>query len=133
MPTLEWWTTPGEAQHRLDMLENQMNLLRNVALGRGVRPLVGPQLAQRVAAEWEQFRNWREGLGGITFVASWANELEQYTRRANDLRVAISAAGLEVPAALLEFETPGPAFVTGTLGLAVGGLALVWAILRRKK
>jgi hypothetical protein len=130
MAELEWWTTPGEAARRLQLLDDQMNALQNAALGRGVKPLVGPQLAQRVADEWTAYRNWRQTLGGLMLVSSWADDLGVWTRKANDLRAAIAAAGQPVPAALIQWETPGPAFVSATLGLAVAGLALVYALLR---
>lgn len=130
MAELEWWTTPGEAGRRLDLLDTQWNALQNAALGRSVQPLVGPQLAQRVVAEWTAYKNWRATLGGLMLVSSWADDLGVWTRKSNDLRAAIAAAGQPVPAALTEWETPGPAFVSGTLGLAVAGLALVYALLR---
>lgn len=132
MSETEWWTTPGEAERRLQMLDDQMNELRNAALGRGVKPLVGPQLAQRVADEWAMYRKWRETLGGVMLVSSWADELDVWTRQANDLRAAIAAAGQTVPLALTEWQTQGPAFLAASLGLGVAGLAFVWAVLRHK-
>ena len=123
----EWWTTPGEAQRRLDTLVDYFNGLRNAALGRGTTPLVPAPLADEVAAEWEAFKRWRETLGGFTAVSSWADELGEWTARGNRLRARIAEAGAAVPAPAIEWEAQGLGGIVATAFSGLGGLALALA------
>lgn len=142
----ELWTTGSEAQRRLDEVQATWNAVRNAALGRGVRPLVSPALAEYVASEAEAFRAWRESLGGFTLTSSWLDELADWTRRANVARAKVAAelqakpapAGSPaLPATLTEWHETAPQIATtiasvfaGAGGLALG-LGLLFLLSRR--
>jgi hypothetical protein len=132
MPT-ELVMTAAEAARRLAALDTQWSDLQNAAIGRGLAPVVSVELADRVVAEWTQYHQWREQLGGYTAVWNYGDELNDWTRRANTVRAAISAEGKPVPAALGEWEQTGPTALLQGVGLAVGAVGLAWLLMSRGK
>jgi len=127
MAEKEWWLTGGEAARRLDALTDYWNALQNAALGRGVEPIAPMALADELVSNNEGFHRWRATLEGYTFVSSMADELEQWTRRANEFRVKLQAARVPaLPVALTEWEQTGP---TDLLATSVVGLGLALLLL----
>lgn len=63
----------------IDSLNAQWNELRNAALGRGVTPLVTPELAKEVADQWDSWRVLRSSR-------FTAGQLNEWVLRYNDLR-----------------------------------------------
>jgi hypothetical protein len=134
MAETEWWTTPGEAARRLDALTTQFGNLQNAAIGRGLGAEKVPgELADVVVETCNQYRAWRETLGGVEYVMDWKDDLTLWTERANKLRAQI-AKYTKVPGALTEYRDVGPAVLGfGTIGIAAAGLALAYVISSRRR
>lgn len=141
----EWWTSPEEASRRLELLSVYWNTLRNTALGRSTHPIVTDDLADDVAAEHLAYHAWRDAIPhGWTMgpTVQWADELADWTRRANAMRARIKEQlwDIELPAAMTvwnEKAIPETAKAVaqatvsmGTLALGLGALYL-WATMRR--
>lgn len=93
----EWWTTPAEANYRLQRLGELVTEVTNRALGRGVKPNVPDALAREVGAFQSEYMEWRQSLGGYELVTAWKDELEVWERRIEALRLKVAAAGVIVP------------------------------------
>lgn len=124
------FTSAAEAQRRLDALDTQMSSLLAAAVGRGLTPPVGPELAQIVADEWAVYREWRDTLGGVTLTLSYVSELEQWTQRANAIRARLAAAGAAVRPPLTEWRQAGPAHVLQGAGAVIAAVGLIWLLQR---
>jgi hypothetical protein len=134
----EWWTTPAEANRRLEQLGKQMAQLTAAALGRGVTPIVSPALAAEVGETQGEYLAWRQSLGGFELVTAWKGELELWERRAELLRLKIVKEGKAAPAQLEDLPPrPGDDTVRvleatlwkGAAGLVALGAGLVLAVL----
>jgi hypothetical protein len=142
MGASELITTPPEAEQRLEALSRYWNALRNAALGRSTRPLVSDALADHVASEHLGYHAWRDSLpaGMLTGITvSWADDLRDWTRRANEVRASIRVErpDLLLPAPLAEYSEGLPAQVTvavasvfsGLGGVIMGaGLLYLWSL-----
>lgn len=145
----EWWTSPSEAARRLELLTSTWNQIVNAALGRGTTPYVSAATADWIAAEVQGYREWRDQIEGWQWGVQWADELTDWTARANTARERVarelaaraakdpSAPAIALPAPLTEWKEIGPSQVAtafaglGGLVLGVGAIALV--LLARRK
>jgi hypothetical protein len=149
MAAAEWWTSPEEASRRLELLSVYWNTLRNLALGRSTHPDVTDDLADDVAAEHMAYHAWRDAIpqGLIIGPVTWADELNEWTRRANAIRERIKEQlwDVEVPAPITDWtELIAPATTqavvhsiaqtfVGMGGLALGlGALYLWGTMRRR-
>ena len=132
MPT-ETVMTAGEAAQRLAALDTQYAELQNAAVGRGLNPIVSPELADTIAAAFTAYHQWRDALGGITAVWSYGDELNNWTRRANALRAAIVAEGKPAPPALDEWTQTGVSTLLGGVGFGVAAVATLWMLMNRRR
>lgn len=132
MPT-ETVMTASEAAARLRALDSQWSALQNAAVGRGLAPIVSPELADAVAAAWTAYHQWRDELGGYTAVWSYGDELNDWTRRANAIRDAIIAEGKPAPPALAEWTQTGVSNLLGGLGFGVAAVATLYVLMNRRK
>jgi hypothetical protein len=124
--------TAGEAKTRLAALDRQWADLQNAAVGRGINPIASPELADATAAAFNAYHQWRDQLGGFTFVSSYADEMNDWVARANKLRDAIVKEGHVAPLPLTEWTQVGPTLAIQGLGFAVGALGFLWLLMKRK-
>ncbi len=134
----DWWTSPAEANYRLEKLGTMMAAITMAALGRGVTPLVSSALADEVGAAQGEYLTWRQSLGGFELVTAWKGELEVWERRAELLRAKIAKEGKAAPPPLEDLpqkpgsnvvEVPERALWAGASGLVALGAGLVVTVL----
>lgn len=129
----EWWTTPGEAERRLNALTAFWASLRSAAVARSGQLKVPAAVHSAFETEYAAFRKWRESIGGVELVTSWADELTDWTARANRQRAALGAAGGMVPAELTEWTAQAPQLIVGGLtGLVLLAAGAFWFASRKR-
>ena len=139
----EWWTSPSEAARRLDAVRTLWNGVQNAALGRSTRPNVSDALAKHIVAETTAFREFADQVEGWQWGVQWADELTDWSARANAARARVEAelaakgADVPVPAPVTEWHEIGPQAVAsvfaGAAGLALGIGAIALVVLLRGK
>lgn len=139
----EWWTSPSEAERRLAAVNRLWNDVANAALGRSTTPIVSPATADWVVAEVAAFKQFRDQVEGWQFGVSWADELGDWTARANAARARIAAELAEagkpaaLPAPVTQWDEVGPQMVAkafaGTAGLMLGGAAIVLVLMMSRR